>query len=133
MTFETQTANQAGQAQLERVASEFEHWRGQKATRSERIPASLLQEAQKLSLHYQAAEVRRRLGLSKAQWDKLDANKRKDDASVDTEFMRLVPDNLPSAASELTIDVTTAQGIKIRLSGLSQQNPLALIAKLIEV
>jgi hypothetical protein len=132
MTFETQTANQAGEAQLARVAEEFEQWRRQKTTRSERVPAALLREAQKLSQHYQAAEVRRRLGLSKSQWDKLDENKRKAETSEGAEFMRLVPDTQTSKSSELTIDVITAQGVKICLSGLSQQDPLALIAKLIE-
>lgn len=134
MTFESQTADRAGQYQLETVATEFDRWRSQKTTRAERIPASLLREAQKLSQHYQASEVRRRLGLTKAQWDKLEApdQERHKPRGESPDFMRLVPHHLETYHPELTIDVCTRHGVKISLSGFSAQDPLAMIAKLIE-
>lgn len=134
MTFESQTADRAGQHQLEAVATEFDRWRSQKTTRAERIPASLLREARKLSQHYQASEVRRRLGLTKAQWDKLEApdQERHQPRGEAPDFMRLVPHHLETYHPELTIDVCTPHGVKISLSGFSAQDPLAMIAKLIE-
>jgi len=133
MTFESQATDQAGQDQLDKVAAEFDRWRSQKTTRAERVPASLLREAQKLSQHYKAAEVRRRLGLSKAQLDKLDAldQKQGNDRDKALDFMRLVPQGKEAHHPELTIDVCTPQGVKISLSGFSAQDPLAVIAKLI--
>ena len=130
MTFESQTTDQAGQDQLDRVAAEFGRWRGQKTTRGEKVPESLLREAQKLTQHYRAGEVRRRLGLTKAQLDRLDqAQRHAPDDALD--FMRLVPHREETHHPELTIDVRTPQGVRIRLSGFATQDPLAVIAKLI--
>ncbi len=135
MTYLSQTVDQAGQEQLDAVAAEFDRWRSQKTTRAEKVPESLLREAQKLSQHYKATEVRRRLGLSKVQMDKLDAldqtqHNDRDDAP---DFMRLVPHRQEAQHPELTIDVCTPQGVKISLSGFSAQDPLSMIAKLIGV
>lgn len=133
MTYLSQTTDQAGQDQLDAVAAEFDRWRGQKTTRAERVPESLLREAQKLSQHYKATEVRRRLGLSKVQMDKLDAldKAQHNDNDEAPDFMRLVPHCQEAHHPELTIDVCTPQGVKISLSGFSSQDPLAMIAKLI--
>lgn len=138
MTFESQITDQAGLDQLNRVAAEFDRWRGQKINRREKIPEALLREAQKLTQHYKATEVRRRLGLSKAQLDKLEGldqvpGKVSDKAPT---LMRLVPHQEEAHREEvyhpeLTIDVCTPQGVKISLSGFSVQDPLAMIAKLI--
>ncbi len=49
MTFESQTLEQAGNEQLNKLAAEFDLWRSQKKCRGERIPESLIREAQKLS------------------------------------------------------------------------------------
>ncbi len=133
MTFETQTINQAGQHQLDIIAAEFEDWRRQKKSAHEKIPESLLREAQKLTQHLGVTAVRRRLGITKGQMDKLDALKPTTTVN-EPDFMQLVPANSKAAASHpnLTIDICTPLGVKISLSGLSQQDPLALIAKLLE-
>jgi hypothetical protein len=133
MTFESQISDKAGQDQLDAVAAEFDRWRAQKTTRAERIPASLLREAQKLSQHYKVTEVRRRLGVSKAQLDKLEApgQERCNERDEAPEFMRLVPYPQEAHHPGLTIDVCTPQGVKISLSGFSAQDPLAMIARLI--
>lgn len=133
MTFETQSINQAGQDQLDIVAGEFEDWRCQKKYRREKIPGKLLREAQKLTQHLGATVVRRRLGLTKGQIDKLDTEK----PSVSTkapEFMQLIPaaGKTVSQSPGLSIDICTPKGIKISLSGLPQKDPLALMAKLLE-
>lgn len=130
MTFESQTADQAGQNQLDRVAAEFDRWRDQKTTRGEKLPESLLREAQKLTQHYRATEVLRRLGLTKAQLERLDQAPR-NAADKAPDFMRLVPHHEGTHHPELTIDVRTPQGMRISLSGFATQDPLAVIAKLI--
>ena len=72
MTYESNIIDQAGQDQLDVVATKFQEWRSKKTKRAEKVPLDLLREAQKLSQHYKATEVRRRLGLTKIQMDKLD-------------------------------------------------------------
>ena len=69
--------------------------------------------AQKLSQHYKATEVRRRLGLTKRQMDKLEALDQEQHGSRDDapEFMRLVPHRQQEHHPELTIDVCTPQGV----------------------
>ena len=133
MTYESQSTDRAGQDQLDKIAAEFDRWRSQKTAPSERIPESLLREAQKLTQHYKAAAVRRRLGLSKAQLDRLDALDQAQHNSHEpaSDFMRLVPHAQTPPHPELTIDVYTPQGVKMSLSGFSAQDPLAVIAKLI--
>ncbi len=133
MTFEAQTANQAGQHQLDIIAAEFEDWRRQKKSIQEKIPESLLREAQKLTQHVGVTAVRRRLGITKGQMDKLDAYQPTATAN-EPDFMQLVPANnkTPAQHPNLTIDICTPLGVKISLSGLSQKDPLALIAKLLE-
>ncbi len=133
MTFESHTLNQAGKEQLDIVAVKFEDWRRQKTSRSARIPEALLREAQKLTEHLGATVVRRRLGITKGQFDKLDAAKQTDKAACDTDFMQLIPTNNPSAPPELRVDITTPTGVKISLSRLAHKDPLALIAKLIDM
>ena len=135
MTFESQTTGQAGQDQLDKIAAEFDRWRSQKTTRAERIPETLLREAQKLTDHYKAAEVRRRLGLTKVQLDKLDAldQAQRNNADHTHDFMRLAPHQDQDRHPQLTIDVCTPQGVKISLSGFATQDPLAMIARLIDV
>jgi len=134
--YESQVANKAGQDQLEAVAIEIEDWRRNKKSRVEKIPESLLREAQKLSEHLGASVVRRKLGITKAQMDKLDSlSKPELDTSSESNFMQLVPAGTgekPTEQSGLTIDISTPNGIKISLSGLAHNDPLALIATLIE-
>lgn len=133
MTYEFQTANQAGQNQLDLVAAEFKHWRHHKKSGAEKVPESLLREAQKLTAHLGVTAVRRRLGITKAQMDRLNPNKQAQ-APKASEFMQLMPTDAKATARppHLSIDICTPKGVKISLSGLSQQDPLALIAKLIE-
>jgi len=133
MTFESQTLNQAGQNQLDRIAAQFEEWRRQKTSRSARIPEVLLHEAHKLTQHLGATVVRRRLGITKGQLDKLDAATQLDKTIGNTDFMQLVTANTPTEHPELSIDIYTPTGVKISLSGLAYKDPLALIAKLIDV
>lgn len=133
MTFETQSINQAGQDQLDIVAGEFEDWRRQKKYRREKIPGKLLREAQKLTQHLGATAVRRRLGLTKGQINKLDAEQ-PFGLTQAPEFMQLISASgkTTSQSSGLSIDICTPKGIKISLSGLPQKDPLALMAKLLE-
>ncbi len=133
MTFESQTLNQAGQKQLDSIAAQFEEWRRQKTSRSARIPEALLKEAHKLSEHLGATVVRRRLGITKGQLVKLDAAKQTDKPVCNTDFMQLVPTQKPSQHPELSIDIYTPSGVKISLSGLAHKDPLALIARLIDM
>ncbi len=132
MTFESQTVNQAGQDQLDKVAAEFDNWRRQKTSKSQRIPEALLREAQKLTQHLGSTPVRRRLRITQAQLDKLDATGKSADGTRDVNFMQLVPAADKASRRALTIDICTPTGVKISLSGFSKPNPLALIAKLIE-
>ncbi len=131
--YESQAANKAGQDQLEAIAVEFDSWRGNKKSRVEKIPENLLREAQKLSEHLGVTVVRRRLGITKAQMDKRDSPGQSDGPD-DPDFMQLVPAaSKPSETQTgLTVDISTANGVKISLSGLALNDPLALIAKLIE-
>ncbi len=97
------------------------------------MPESLLREAQKLSEHLGAPVVRRRLGISKAQMDKLDSPG-KPDTLNESGFMQLIPaaEKTTEQQAGLTIDISTPNGVRISLSGLAHNDPLALIAKLIE-
>ena len=133
MTYESKTANKAGLDQLEKVATEFDTWRSQKKHKNEKIPGSLLREAQKLTQHLEVKAVRQRLGITKGQMDKVNALKQVEATST-SDFLQLVPASGESALQHpsLTIDICTADGIKISLAGLSQKDPLALVAKLIE-
>ncbi|GMR18695.1 MAG: hypothetical protein BMS9Abin33_1128 [Gammaproteobacteria bacterium] len=133
MTYESQAINQAGQNQLDLVAAKFEDWRRQKTSRSSRIPEALLREAKNLSQHLGATVVRRRLGITKGQMDKLDASKLTDNVAQEADFMQLVPSHSQIPHPEFTIDICTPNGVKISLSGLSHKDPLALIATLIDV
>lgn len=139
MTFEKQTAHQAGLRQLDLVAAKFDEWRRQKTSRAEKIPVSLLEEAQKLTEHLKVSSVRQRLGVTKGQFDRFnDGKNKKKTPATETDFMRLVPATTAGAVNsashnpDLTIDICTPTGVKISLSGLFEKNPLALIAKLIE-
>ena len=85
MTFENQTAYQAGLHQLDLVAAKFDQWRQQKKSRVEKIPASLLEEAQKLTEHLKVSIVRQRLGVTKEQLDKLNGiNHKRNIATAET-------------------------------------------------
>ena len=132
MTYETRTINQAGQNQLELIATKFEEWRRQKTSRSARIPEALLREAQALTQHLGATAVRRRLGITKGQMDKLDVGNQADPITAKTDFMQLVPTNGQTQHPELSITICTPTGVTISLSGLSHKDPLALIARLID-
>ncbi len=49
-----------------------------------------------------------------------------------TDFIKLTPQTVqPQEPSALRIDSLTPQGMKISLSGLAEQNPVAMITKLI--
>ncbi len=49
-----------------------------------------------------------------------------------SDFIKLTPQTVqPQEPSALRIDILTPQGMKISLSGLAEQNPVAMIAKLI--
>lgn len=134
MAYESRSANQAGQSQLDIVAAQFDEWRSQKTTRSARIPEALLREAKKLTEHLVASSVRRRLGITKGQLDKLDAtvHTTTNKGTGETDFMQLIPTQRQSLYPELTIDICTPSGVKISLSGLSHKDPLAIIATLID-
>jgi hypothetical protein len=135
MNYDTRAVNRAGEEQLERVTAEFDQWRQQKTKRNEKIPRRLLEEARKLSEHFKASKVCQRLGLTKAQMDNIDENNQKNGATMHPEFMRLVPhseDANSVSPSELTVEISTPEGLKIRFSNLAQQEPLSLIAKFIE-
>ena len=135
MTFETQTADRAGLQQLDLVVAKFEEWRQQKTSRAEKIPVSLLEEAQKLTEHLKVSTVRQRLGVTKRQLDAYnDAKNTRKKFVAETDFMQLVPTiaNIPPATPSLSIDICTSKGVKISLSGLSEESPLALIKKLLE-
>lgn len=133
MDNESQAINQAGQDQLDRIAVKFEDWRRQKTSHSAKIPETLLHEALKLSQHLGATTVRRRLGITKQQMDKFDAAQQADQVTRESGFMQLVANNPQATPSELTIDIGLPTGVKISLSGLSHKDPLALIAKLIDL
>lgn len=126
----TQSTDQAGADQLDKLAKEFELWRNQKQSLSERIPQTLLREAQKLSQHYKASAVRQKLGISKKQLDKLEALDRTPVDSSD--FLAVYTEQPTPQLHELTIEITTPQGVKMTLSGFAEQHPLPFIAKLIE-
>jgi ribosomal protein S15P/S13E len=131
MTVDTQSINQAGADQLEKLVAEFELWRGQKKSRTEQIPETLLQEAQKLTQHCKASLVRKRLGLTTGKMKKMaEIKNTAGQSSESTEFMALAPHNTPSISKEIKIEVCTPQGLRITLSGTAEQDPLAIIAKI---
>lgn len=133
MTFESQSREQAGLDQLEKVALEFESWRRNKKSHTEKIPQSLLREAQKLTQHLGSRAVRQRLGITKSQLDKLEGPKPKSDESIaQADFMQVVPVDAKTPPATLTVNICTPQGITISLSGLAYNDPLPLIAQLIE-
>lgn len=133
MTYESNIIDQAGRDQIDIVAAKFHDWRSKKTARAEKVPLELLREAQKLSQHYKATDVRRRLGLTRMQMEKLDELDRNKASAPDKapDFMQLVPLSQEAHHAEFTIDVCTAQGVKISLSGFATQDPLTMIAKLI--
>ncbi len=53
-----------------------------------------------------------------------------EDTGSTTDFMRLVPAQ-QSSDREVKVEVSTAEGVKICLTGLSEQDPLAIIGPLI--
>jgi len=134
MTYESKITNEAGQHQLDLVATEFDNWRRHKTRRAERIPSALLHEAQKLSEHLGATTAQRRLGITKGQMDKFNGIVKPPTATGVADFMQLVPIDSSTAPgqSDLTVDICLPSGVKLSLSGLTQNDPLALIAKLIE-
>lgn len=134
MTYESKITNEAGQHQLDLVAAEFDNWRHHKTRRAERIPSALLHEAQKLSEYLGATTVQRRLGITKGQMDKFNGIVKPPAATGVADFMQLVPVDSSTAPghSDLTVDICLPSGVKLSLSGLTQNDPLALIAKLIE-
>ncbi len=133
MTFESQALEQAGNEQLDKLAEEFGRWRLQKKSQAERIPESLIREAQKLSEFIDASQVRKRLKLTQKQMNKLHAqNEPSQTTRAQSDFIKLTPQAVqPQELSALRIDILTPQGMKISLSGLAEQNPVAMIAKLI--
>lgn len=132
MIYESKAIDQAGQDQLDKVAAEFDNWRRQKTSKSQRIPEALLREAQKLTQHLGSTPVRRRLGITKGQLDKLVDAQKPDNTAHDINFMQLVPATAEAQHRTLTIDICMPTGVKISLSGFSRPDPLALIARLIE-
>jgi hypothetical protein len=137
MTFESQALEQAGNEQLDKLAEEFDRWRSQKKSQAERIPESLIREAQKLSEFIDASQVRKRLKLTQKQMSKLQSqNEPSQTARVQSDFIKLTPPDIsqtvqPQEPPALRIDIITPQGMKISLSGLAEQNPVAMIDKLI--
>ncbi len=137
MTFESQTLEQAGNEHLDKLAEEFDRWRSQKKSQAERIPESLIREARKLSEFIDASQVRKRLKLTQKQVSKLQApNEPSQTPRVQSDFIKLTPPDIsqtvqPQEPPALRIDILTPQGMKISLSGLAEQNPVAMIAKLI--
>ena len=65
--------------------------------------------------------------------DKLVDAYKPDDGTRDVNFMQLVPAAAQAPQRTLTVDICIPTGVKISLSGFSRPDPLALIAKLIEV
>ncbi len=147
MTIETDLTDKAGLDQLEIISTKFSKWRSSKSSPSERVPVDLLREAQKLTEHVKSSEVRRRLGLTKRQLDKLEELDQKrsghpakntgdkpafaGQTSTPPNFMAFVPLAEQDERAPLTIDIGTPQGLNIRLSGFAAQDPLPVIAKLI--
>ncbi len=135
MTFESQTLEQAGNEQLNKLAAEFDLWRSQKKCRGERIPESLIREAQKLSAFIESSVVRKRLKLTAKQLEELPEREPTQAKRVPSDFVQLTPAMVQPQSTQtpgvLRIDVCTPQGMKISLSGLAEQDPLAMIAKLI--
>ena len=132
MTDNIQSLEQAGNLQLEKVAAEFSQWRIQKKSAAEKIPLSLLQAAQELSLYHKSSTVRQRLGLTKAQMDRLeDAAQPIVTPQKEEEFLTLVPHSAKTDdPPALTVTITTPDGLTITLSGLSRQTPATLLDKL---
>ncbi len=126
MTFESQALEQAGNEQLDKLAEEFGRWRLQKKSQAERIPESLIREAQKLSEFIDASQVRKRLKLTQKQMNKLHAqNEPSQTTRAQSDFIKLTPQIVqPQELSALRIDILTPQGMKISLSGLAEQNPV---------
>lgn len=131
MTKPTPIKDQDALVQLERVAAQFEAWRRNKTSRSEKIPEPLLQEAQKLKSYIGSSAVQRRLGLTKAQLEKGMAAPTAKSGGAQAEFVQVVPAQSVASRTELVIDVNLPDGTKISLSGLSQSDPLALLAKIL--
>ena len=131
MTFETQATKQAAQDQLDLVAKEFDDWRKQKKYKKEKIPLKLLREAQKLTEHLEEKTVRRRLGITNGQLNRSDCEKNAIE-NGSSDFVKLSALDANTGCESLRVDIYTPDGIKISLSGLSQQDPLALISKLIQ-
>ena len=136
MTFESQALEKAGNEQLEKLAAEFDLWRSQKKSQAERIPESLIREAQKLSEFIDASQVRKRLKLTPKQIHRLqELNESSQPARAQADFLQLTPVTVQAQSTletpALRIDICTPQGMKISLSGLAEQDPLAMIAKLI--
>lgn len=132
MTDNIQSLEQAGNLQLEKVAAEFSQWRIQKKSSAEKIPLSLLQAAQKLSLYHKSSTVRQRLGLTKAQMDRLeDVDQPMVTPQKEEEFLTLVPHSTKTDASQaLTVTITTPDGLTVTLSGITGQTPATLLDKL---
>ena len=133
MAHETQAPNEPEQNQLDIVAKEFEEWRSQKKYKKDKIPLKLLREAQKLTEHFEEKAVRQRLGITKGQLNRTDPDK-EENKNNNSDFIQLNTTNSVHNCEhpDLSIDIHSANGIKISLSGFAHKDPLQLIAKLIQ-
>ena len=133
MTQDKHSVEQAAADQLERLAVEIQNWRDNKKYRTEPIPLSLLNEAQKLSQHYSSNHIQSRLGITKVQMDKIDAIQKSSPEATEPEFLKFVSHSNPVSSKpqtkELNIEVTTAQGMTITFSGLPDQKSTGRYSK----
>ena len=134
---------------LTQLSIEFDRWRSQKTSSNEKIPHNLLEAARQLAQERSHGEVRRVLGVSKAQLEgmKCDGGKKvgKKNAKrsnlgtkVSPVESGFIPCQVKSPGSDLPteraarLDVVTAQGVTISVSGLTRLNPLELVARLLD-
>jgi len=128
---------------LDAVAAEFQAWRNNKKSRSEKIPDELLNKAKALAGEFKPSILQKRLNLSSAQ---LNPNKPKSTASASSQhskkpapstdqFIQLpnpVVTHQPQHINTgLSVDIITAQGVRISVSGLIQQDPSVLLSQLL--
>ena len=125
---------------LDALATEFRTWRNNKKSRSEKIPDELLNKARALTGEFKHSTINKRLNLSGGQLNSQKAKSstssqhRKNQAPSKDQFIQL-PDPVATPPHNfnagLSVDIVTAQGVCISVSGLMQQNPVALLSQIL--
>lgn len=123
------TPEQLAQQKLDKLSLAFTAWRDNKKNARERIPMTLLNQAQQLSADLNRSVIRKRLGLSSEALRRTlsDNQSQPHTPPVFSEIKCQLPDPLPS----LKVEIHLPSGEHIVISNLSGCSPSDIVTKLL--